>query len=282
MAPPLAMVDLGLRDLPASDARQGRLRWWAVLVALLLHGLVLASLLWDWRLAPAPMPEVVPVRLVVVPPPAPPPPPPPAPEAAPQPPPPNFAYRESGKDERTTAPPEAPKEAPEPETPPPAGTPEAKAEEPPPPPPEKPALPQEQKGKPHKDIAKLEPPKPAAAAVAPRQVQPRHLNMAPGEEALSGDPYLNALRRWVERHRVYPNVKGQFGLPVQGTPVYGMLIDRSGSLLQIAVIHSSGVPELDQAGREMLTKAAPFPHLPPDWPDQVGITVSLPLYPNPG
>lgn len=260
------------------EQREAALPWRGMAASLTFHALLLILLIiylnLDWR---QPEPKVVPVQLVVQPPP------PPAPTAAlppvPPPPPTPPTYRESGPDERTVAPPPAETTAPEAASPAPA----APSEEQPPPaaPPEKPAVPAEMpKPKPKREVARLEPPKrEAEKPQAPHLAPALQFKVAPGERLETGDPYLNQLRAAVERHRIYPRVVGQFGLPVEGTAIYEMLLDRSGRLLGIRLQRSSGTPGIDQAAETMLRDSQPFPPPPANFPDPLPLTVSLTLYP---
>jgi TonB family protein len=278
--------------IPSGEPRNKRqaLPWLAIVAAALLHGAVLLWLIIDWsHPVVAPAPDVVPVKIVFAPPPPPPPPPPPA-AAAPVPksaaPP---AYRESGPDQRTTAPPTAEETAPEAAAPPPPAPEQAKPEpQPPAPPSEKPTpAPQEPasaqentKPPPQKQVARLEPQKKEAQkSRAPHPTALRHLNVQPGERLERGDPYLNELHALIERHRVYPRIIGPFGLPVDGTAVYDVALDRSGKIIGMKLEQSSGVAGLDQAVENMIRSALPFPPLPPDYPDEVGIVVTIRLFP---
>lgn len=277
----LPAADLLIRSVEAGDERE-RLPWLAMIAAALLHALVLLWLLIDWSrpVILPPEPRVVPVQIVMAPPPSPPPPAaPPAPKPAPAP-----AFRESGPDQRTTAPPPAEKPAPQPAAPPPPApeqkTPETEAP-PPSPPPEKPAVPQESgKPVPPKDVPRPEPQKQEAAIpVAPHPAPLRRLDVEPGERVETGDPYLNQLYTLIERHRVYPRVIGPLGLAVEGTAVYDVALDRSGKIVAMRLERSSGVAGIDQAVAGMIRSSLPFPPLPPDYPDEVGIVVTIRLFP---
>jgi TonB family protein len=164
-------------------------------------------------------------------------------------------------------------------------TPDKNAPPPPPekptPAPEKPPAPQESaKPVPHKDTATLEPPKKAApTARAPLLAPLRHLNVERGERAETGDPYLNQLHAMIERHRIYPRVIGQFGLPVEGTAVYNVGVERSGKIIGMKLEKSSGVAGIDQAVESMIRNSLPFPPLPPNYPDEIGIVVAIHLFP---
>lgn len=266
-------------------SRRQPLPWFAIVAAALLHALVLISLVIDWSHPPrAPTePHIVPVKVVF----APPPPPPAATAPMPPPPPKPFGYREAGADQRTTAPPSAQEPAPEPAATPPPAPDQAKPEpQPPAPPPEKPApqaLAREQesaKPTPHKQVARLEPQqKEAPKPRAPHLDTLKRLNVEPGERFETGDPYLNRLQALIERHRTYPRVIGPFGLPVEGTAVYDLALDRSGKIISLTLEHSSGVAGIDRAVGDMIRNSLPFPPLPPDYPDGVGIVVAIRLFP---
>jgi TonB family protein len=257
----------------------------AMTLAALLHVAVPLLFLLHW---PAPMPIVlpkpIPVALVMLPPPqAPPPPAPPAPKE-----PPKLPFLESGPDQQTTAPPPAETKAPEPATP----RAEAQATEEPhvdaapaaaEAAPSAKAAPAESKAKPkpHKEIAHLEPApketlKPQAQSLAP---PPRHANIRLGDKNESGDPYLNRVMESIEAHRIYPRVMGQLGLLVEGTTVYGVLVDRSGAILEMRLQHSSGTAGIDSAAESMIRSSGPFPPIPPGYPDRLPLQVTLHLVP---
>ncbi|HKW55296.1 MAG TPA: hypothetical protein VJO12_16515, partial [Stellaceae bacterium] len=92
--------DADWRDTDVAVPFWRRGDWFAILAALLLHVIVIAAFAIDWRRPVTAPPESIPVTIVFAPPPAP---------AAPPTPPskPNPYDRESGKDQRTTAPPAA-------------------------------------------------------------------------------------------------------------------------------------------------------------------------------
>ena len=264
-APVALPVGLVLRDLRASDDRWGWRDWLAVAAAALLHLAVIAALIWDWRfpLSPPVEAEPIPVRIVFAP---------PKPERAPPQPSPPLIGQESGKDQRTTAPPAADAIGPE----------ATKLPQPQPAPsPEKPTPSKDAaKAEPRKEAARHDPRKEADKARAPRPVTPQLLMLEPGEREETGDPYLNHARDLLERHRVYPRVMGQFGLPVEGTPVYAVLIDRTGGLRAVKLVHPSGAAALDEAGATMIRATAPFPPLPGNYPgDMLTMTITIHLFP---
>jgi periplasmic protein TonB len=252
--------------------------WPAILAALLLHVLVITLLTVDWRwpVTPPP-PESIPVTIVFAPP--------PAAVTPPAPPPKRNPYdRESGKDQRTTAPRAAESASAEPTRPLEAAPTAPKPPEPPVPssgmPQKPPPPPQAAKPKTHDTVARLDPRKEADRLRALHPA-PDLLRIEPGDRRQSGDPYLNQARDLIEAHRTYPNILGKYGVPVEGTPVYEFLIDRKGHLLGLKLVTSSGMIALDEAGAAMIRAAAPFPPLPADAPGRVlHVMVTLPIYPK--
>jgi periplasmic protein TonB len=274
----LLQGDADWRNAAAAVPFWRRSDWPAIIAALLLHAVVIAVLMVNWRWPVTPPTESIPVTIVFAPPPAPAAPPAPAPKA-------NPYDRESGKDQRTTAPAAAESASAEPTPPPEAAAP---AEHKPPEPqvpssgmPEKPAPPQPAaKPKTHDTVARLDPRKEADRLRALHPA-PDLLRIEPGDRRQSGDPYLNQARDLIEAHRTYPNVLGKYGVPVEGTPVYEFLIDRRGHLLGLKLVTSSGMSALDEAGAAMIRATAPFPPLPADAPGAVlHVMVTLPIYPK--
>ena len=228
-------------------------------------------------LAPAPKPEEPPARAEIPPPPVEPPlpepqppPPPDEPVAAMEPPPPV---------------PEAP--APADEPPPPAPDVPAPAVEPPPPPPV-----------PHKPVVKHQP-KPVlrhpeqqqtTPAFAPEQSAPPPAPAAPQQTALAptlvpapvpspevSPGYLGLLSAWLESHKHYPDSARQRG--EEGRAVLHFDVDRTGRVLDFAVVKSSGYPDLDTAIEEMMRGATlpPFPAGMPQSRIPVSVTIRFSL-----
>lgn len=99
-----------------------------------------------------------------------------------------------------------------------------------------------------------------------------------GSPDRSGSLYLSLVRAEIERQRLYPSA-GQ-GASVQGTAVFALVVDRAGRLLVLELTRSSGAPLLDDAGAEMIRRAAPLPPLPPEIPGEaVELEVALRLFP---
>src|SRR5208282_4728169 len=166
--------------------------------------------------------------------------------------PPKIAPRESGADEKT----EVKKTA--------------KAE---------PALPQS--GSPQESQARPVPPEPRAEAPAEKFLAIR-LPQKGGtaDRDLAGDPYLNRMMQKIERNRVYPPAADFIGTTSRLT-IFSVVIEPSGAMNAITMLSTSGTPRLDEAGRLMITSSAPFPPLPPDYPQiRTRIVVEIPVYPR--
>lgn len=100
-----------------------------------------------------------------------------------------------------------------------------------------------------------------------QQVEPTPLIGSP--QAATGPPprptptispdYRMALSNWLESHKRYPEVARQRG--EQGSGVLRFRVDRTGHVLDYAVIHSTGYADLDNAIQEMMHGAVlpPFP-----------------------
>jgi TonB family protein len=231
----------------------------------------------------APAPSVIAVTLVTVPPPPPPPAPvqqQPKPKPEPQQEQKPLAYRESGPDQRTTQAPRAEEKAPEPSAPPKSTDTETKPAEQPTsaaptkegfePPPEKPhpAAP-----------SQPAPEKPKLVLRAPK-VEPPIDDRMLGEDNESGDPYLNALWSRIEANRKPTTPIGPAGLHLAGISTYRLVLDRFGRMDQIDLLNSSGSPLLDDEAKRMIVAATPFPPLPPDYPNQIALKVTIRLYPQ--
>lgn len=92
-----------------------------------------------------------------------------------------------------------------------------------------------------------------------------------------GDPYLNAMRDRIIGNIVYPShVTGRRA----GIAEYEALVARSGTLLRIRLVNSTGSPELDSAGLDAIEKSVPFEPIPARIPgDNVIINIRLNISP---
>jgi len=170
--------------------------------------------------------------------------------AAPEPPPPVV--------EAEPPPPEPP--PPPPEPPPPAVTPQPL---PPPPPP--------------RPVAKPVPRRPATVAPTAAPVEtaaiPQSVAPAVRTAPVVSPAYAQMLSAWLESHKRYPEDARERG--EEGRGVLRFRVERSGHLLNFALVQSTGHPELDAAINEML-QGATLPPFPPDMAASE-IEVSVPI-----
>jgi periplasmic protein TonB len=225
--------------------------------------------------APPPPPEPAPVATPPVEPEPPPTPvetqPPPEPTAEPPPPPPPVV---------ATEPPSPAPEAPVTASPPPPPPPPRKVavKKPPKPVPRREEMPQPTQAyippAPAQPVAPQAPPAPVApsqtAAATTRMPAP-----VPSPEAVAG--YRALLSAWLESHKRYPESAREHG--EEGHAVLRFLVDRSGRVLDYAVISSSGYPDLDQSVEEMMRGATlpPFPAGMPEPRMEISVTIRFSL-----
>jgi len=194
------------------------------------------------------------------------------------------------------APPPAEPQPPEAEPPPPE--PPVAATEPPPPEPEAP-VPVVEPPRPPPPVAKKppkqvhrrqEPPQPSQAALPAEPARPLAAPQAPPQTASAATPvpalvpspeasagYRALLSSWLESHKRYPEAARQRG--EEGRAVLRFAVDRSGRVLDYAVIASSGYPDLDQSIEEMMRGATlpPFPAGMPQPRMEVSVTIRFSL-----
>jgi protein TonB len=210
-----------------------------------------------------------------------PPPPEPQPEALPPPPEPPVAAAEPAPQA-----PDVPPVISEP-APPAAEAPVAVAEPLPPPPPpplQKHAI----KRQPKPDLRRQEAPEPNRAYVqsVPSQLPAAPAPVAPPQTAMAATPvpaplpspepstgYRALLSAWLEGHKRYPDGARQRG--EEGRAVLRFAVDRSGRVLDFAVISSSGYPDLDHSVEEMM-RGATLPPFPADMPQpRIDVSVTI-------
>lgn len=155
---------------------------------------------------------------------------------------------------------------------------------PPPPPPVKPIVKKPEPPKPvqqpkPQQVAKAEPaPVQAEAAPAPsvagsagksgaQDSQNAGTTNSTSASAGGGMPgssadYLALVQAWLERHKEYPR-RAQLRR-IEGTAVLRFVMDREGKLVSYRLERGSGHSVLDEAVREMIERASPFPPLPPE------------------
>jgi outer membrane biosynthesis protein TonB len=319
---PSPVVDLSVDGVfhlpPSKDTRRETIAITTFIAALLLHLLVLALLLSEWRTTSQPSVRPIQVQLrqeLPKPPPAvkkPEPPKPKVEQPKPKPPepakpkpkpkpeekkppppppkPPEMKPRESGADQKTEA---AKSEKPKEELP--KAMPiQPKAEEIKPPPEPMPEVPEpkpippraKQSAAGRGQIVPLEALPPALQPERPRQPAIRNLVLrlpgpggGTGDRDYVGDAYLNRLRDMLERNRLYPPADA-FGGTEKPVAVFAVQIEPSGQIVTITLLATTGVPKIDETAREMIDDSSPFPHLPSDYPQiRTVITVFLPMFP---
>ena len=86
--------------------------------------------------------------------------------------------------------------------------------------------------------------------------------------------YLTRLAAWLERHKEYPSVSRL--RREEGTVLLRFAIGRDGRLLSWKIERSSGHEPLDREVATMVRRAAPFPAMPADLPqDRLELTVPV-------
>ncbi len=117
-------------------------------------------------------------------------------------------------------------------------------------------------------------PKPKPSVPKRKAALPTRTKRAPSQPSLTGvtkrqtgspDPgalktYSATLRRWVARHKQYPNAARRKKL--QGSVRLWIKIDRNGVVIATRVTKASGVAPLDQATASLPRRASPFPPIP--------------------
>lgn len=284
LPPPAASGEARLA--PPARGRIGRS---AVALAALAHLLLLAWLIIDWHGPALDLPQPIPVQLVMAPPP-----PPPSPPRAKQPPPPPKV-RESGPDQKTTAPPTAtttgpvaappskqsvaaPTPTPAP-APAPAVAPTPAASKQPVPEAPAPPLPETKPAAPAPPREELRRPQEARLPSAPHPARALR-DRVMGDRAETGDPYLNRLWSLILARRPATTPVGPAGLHLEGVTVFQMMLDREGHIEALRLAQSSGAPALDQEAERMVETAAPFPPPPSGYPVPLVINVVLHLSPG--
>jgi protein TonB len=160
--------------------------------------------------------------------------------------------------------------------------------EPTPPAPRKPAV-----KRPTRPVQRpLEQPQPSQAYLpgAPAQLPAAPVPLSPPQTASAATPvpaavpspeasagYRALLSTWLENHKRYPDAARQRG--EEGRAVLRFEVDRSGRVIDYAVIQTSGYPDLDQSIEEMMRGATlpPFPAGLPQPRMEVSVTIRFSL-----
>jgi periplasmic protein TonB len=94
----------------------------------------------------------------------------------------------------------------------------------------------------------------------------------PSSVPTPGD-YDATLRTWLEAHKVYPEEARQ--LSEEGSAVLRFSVDRSGHVLDYAVVSSTGYSDLDQSLENMM-RGATLPAFPPNMAEpEIEVTVTI-------
>lgn len=109
------------------------------------------------------------------------------------------------------------------------------------------------------------------AAVMPRPV-PQPAAPAPPSPAVSA-AYQAGLAAWFEHHKRYPESARARG--AEGRGLLRMRVDRSGRLLDYALVQSTGQPDLD-ASIDQMMRGAVLPPFPPGMTLDI-LTVTVPV-----
>jgi periplasmic protein TonB len=173
------------------------------------------------------------------------------------------------------APPPVAAITPPPSPPLPSPTPEAPTVEEAPLPPEKPVVPplrRVERRIPRRVSVPVSPPTPPVAAPqpAPQAVAAR----VPAPPAAISPGYIALLQAWLDRHKRYPETARERG--EEGRAVLQFTVDRSGRVLDFAVVKSSGYPDLDAAIDGMM-QGATLPPFPDDMP-QLTFKFTVPVH----
>ena len=77
---------------------------------------------------------------------------------------------------------------------------------------------------------------------------------------MTREDYFNMLRMKIESHKKYPDTARK--RQIEGKVEVGFAIDRDGSMTKVAILKSSGNPDLDRAALNAVQSVAPFPRPP--------------------
>ena len=144
--------------------------------------------------------------------------------------------------------------------------------EPLPPAPKRPALPRP--ARPPRPVP-ASPPRPAAEpppSAAPASAPPPAASAVPSSSALPG--WRSELAGRLQRAKRYPDVAR--AREEQGAATVTLTLDRSGHVLSVKLVRSSGSPSLDEEAVALVRRADPLPPMPADVAGNT-ITFTLPI-----
>jgi TonB family protein len=87
--------------------------------------------------------------------------------------------------------------------------------------------------------------------------------------------YEQLLSGWIDRHKIYPADALRQGL--QGRVVVRLRVTRTGSVVMKSIERSSGHRALDQAVLETVTRSAPMPAVPSEYPGGEQLEFLIPI-----
>ena len=96
-----------------------------------------------------------------------------------------------------------------------------------------------------------------------------------------GDAYLNQIKNLIDAQRSYPDIANPMRL--SGVAIFEIRLNRDGRIESLVLRRSTGAGPLDEEGRKIVQRAAPFPPVPPDIRSNLGnmgvLTLDLPIHP---
>jgi len=119
------------------------------------------------------------------------------------------------------------------------------------------------------------PPSPAAPRPAPPPAAPPVPDAPPAHVAAgsSATSWEGQVLARLAKMKAYPDAARRAA--IEGTALVCFTVTRAGGLVAVSLVASSGSAMLDHAAIAAVTRAAPFPPIPPARPDRVELTVPV-------
>lgn len=125
-----------------------------------------------------------------------------------------------------------------------------------------------------------QPPTESSARVdpIPETTAPKSLPAPPASSTSNDQPasWEAKLLAHLERHRRYP--AASLARRDQGVAHVRFRMNRAGGVLEVVLIRSSGIPELDRAALATIRRAQPLPPIPDDRPDPLDLSVPVEFF----
>jgi protein TonB len=133
--------------------------------------------------------------------------------------------------------------------------------------------------KPAETVPALPQPAPPVQTAKAEPRKPSRLSMI-GQGG--GDVYLNQLHDLIEAQRSYPDIGNPMRL--SGVAIFELRLTRDGQLANVILLRSTGAGPLDEEGRKIIRRAAPFPPVPLEIRSNLpgnllGLRLDLPIHP---